>query len=375
MSQKYKWVLLSIGLVFLLSVSAPALAGKPQLKVMTRNLYVGADIFRVVDAIDDPDPLAIPTAVAGIMQIISETDFAARAEAIADEIDRYKPHIIGLQEVSLIRTETPGDFLTGNLLPDAEEVAYDFLDLLMKALAKRKLKYTVAASVQNADVELPMLTETFPFTDVRLTDRDVILVRKGVKVSNVVEQNYTYNLSIPGTPITFTRGFAAVDAKIDGYPYRFVNTHLEVGGDITTDLGPVLRQIQAAQMYELLQILSYESLPVILVGDFNSSPEDVPIFDIIPPYMQAMYAGYIDVWSLRNKPPGMTCCFDEFVSDPYATLYERIDHILISPNGLMPKKARTVIVGDKVQDMTETELPLWPSDHAGVVGQIDFFEP
>ena len=88
--------------------------------------------------------------------------------------------------------------------------------------------------------------------------------------------------------------------------------------------------------------------------------------------MQALGSGYIDLWSLRNKKPRMTCCFDEFVNNKMDSLYERIDHILLLQNGLTIDKAKAITVGDHVSDMTKTEPRLWPSDHAGVVGQIYF---
>ncbi len=371
-----RWLSVCVVTVLIFSLASPAMSEEAQVKVMTRNLYVGADIFRIVDAVADPNPAAVPLAVAQIMAIISQTDFHARAKAIADEIKLYKPHLIGLQEVSLIRTQSPGDYMIGNPFP-AENVAYDYLEILMNELAARKLKYFVAAVVNNADVELPMFVDaTSPLDDARLTDRDVILVRKDTPVSNVLAQNYTYNLSIPGTSIEFTRGFAAIDAEVDGYSYRFVNTHLEGSGEIISPLWIYFRQAQAAQMYELLTILSYETKPIILVGDFNSSPDHSVITDpflIVPPYMQALDFGYSDLWQLRNKPAGMTCCFQELVNDPNDTLYERIDHIFIYPNGLTVDEARTVIAGDDASTMTDTSPPLWPSDHAGVVGQIDFF--
>ena len=76
---------------------------KTKVKVMTRNLYLGADIFRVVEAAQNPDPnlgpLSVPIAVAEVFQTMLNTDFWERAEAIADEIAKAKPDVIGLQEV------------------------------------------------------------------------------------------------------------------------------------------------------------------------------------------------------------------------------------------------------------------------------------
>jgi hypothetical protein len=52
------------------------------------------------------------------------------------------------------------------------------------------------------------------------------------------------------------------------------------------------------------------------------------------------------------------------------TLYERIDHIFLNPQGKQIKKIKAKVVGDDAVDMTINSL--WPSDHAGVVSKIKF---
>ncbi len=343
-------------------------------RVMTRNLYLGADIFRIVPALADPDPLAIPEAVAEIYSIMQYTDFVQRAEAVADEIQRYRPDLIGLQEVTTIRRQAPGDFVQGFTAPNAEETVWDYLDILTRALAARNLDYRVAAVVTNADVELPMLTGfdsagAPTFDDVRLTDHDVILVRGDVDVANPFVYNYTSKIRVPVDDslwIEFVRGFVAVDATVRGQTYRFVNTHLEVGGVP----GDIFSRIQADQMQELLSILAAEDKTVILAGDFNSFPGSDPGSDV--PYTQAVDAGYLDTWILRErKAKGYTCCFNETLDDPLARLYERIDHIFVLPRGKDVKKVRAKVVGNRIFNMTDEGL--WPSDHAGVIVGIRFF--
>ncbi|WP_197473747.1 hypothetical protein, partial [Oleiphilus sp. HI0066] len=168
--------------VLALGLAAPlAFADDEKIKVLSRNVYLGADIFPVLAAAQDPDPLAVPLAVTEVFQTAQATNFPERAGALADEIVSRKPHVIGLQEVSIWSTQIPGDFLIGNPA-QASDVVYDFLEILMANLEARGLSYEVAASVDNADIELPFvagITAEGPILgDVRLQDRDIVLVRK-----------------------------------------------------------------------------------------------------------------------------------------------------------------------------------------------------
>ena len=369
------------------SVSLMASPKHDEIKVMSRNIYLGADIFPVLAAAQDPNPIAIPLAVTDVFQTVQQTNFPERAQALADEIERRKPDVIGLQEVSTWRTQIPGDFLIGNPTP-ASDIAYDFLDILLAALEERDLHYNVAVSVDNADLELPMIvgfeTTGAPiFGDLRLSDRDVILVKDSndISYSTTIANNFTVNGVTPvgGTNIEFTRGYTMADIQVRGTEYRFVNTHLETGGS-----EPFIT-LQAIQMNELLQVIdatTSPTTPVILLGDFNSGPTDVPFtsnnpgippldgLPLVPPYLQAVGTGYTDLWLSKPKAKdGFTCCFDGNVSDADALLSERIDHIFINPKNRQIKKLKTKLVGQSNADMTD-DSSLYPSDHAGIYGKI-----
>jgi endonuclease/exonuclease/phosphatase family metal-dependent hydrolase len=372
-------------LVFPLSSAIAKKGGnhKTQVKVMTRNLYLGADIFKVVEAAQN-DPRTIPYVVADVFQTVQDTNFYDRAEAIADEVLKTKPHVIGIQEASTYYIQTPGDFLAGNPV-QADTVVIDFYTVLNEALEARGLYY-VAHEVINADIELPMvdLQSQTGLSDVRLVDQDMILVKKSLESREVAAGNYDtqLELDIGGTPAAFSRGYLVVDVEIKGNEYRFVNTHLEV----RSEPGSPFRLAQSAQMFELLTTiggLSVDGPPqVIMVGDFNSSPEDIPgeaidpsdgkLKRYVPPYMLATgYFGYLDSWLLQKRyDDGYTSGFDEFVSDPTAELTTRIDHVFLGPNGYKIEKVKSDVVGDEVKDMTPNGL--WPSDHAGVVAKIRF---
>jgi endonuclease/exonuclease/phosphatase family metal-dependent hydrolase len=382
-------VAISMALLMVAGAASSAMAKDkdPEIKVMTWNLYLGADIFKVVEAAIESRDL-VPGAVAEVYQTMLSTNFWARAEAIADKIAKNKPQVIGLQEVSTFYKQTPGDFMDGNPEP-AEDVVIDFYEVLNEALLKHGMVYD-AFEVTNSDVELPMVDNESPteFSDVRLKDRDMVLVKRGYDASLLLAGNYSSNLALDlgWIKLEFTRGFLIVDVDIKGQIFRFVNTHLEVNGDP----GSVFRYVQGAQMQELIGILDevsiYDPKQIILVGDFNSSPEDeagdyMGIFPYIPPYMQAVDAGYLDAWLLqrRKNDEGYTFGFDETLSDRKAELTSRIDHIFVVPNDLFIDKVKCDVVGNKVSDMVpKLKTPiyerLWPSDHAGVVGYFKFFE-
>jgi endonuclease/exonuclease/phosphatase family metal-dependent hydrolase len=337
-----------------------------QVKVVTQNLYIGADIFRIFDA---ETPEDIPFVVAGILETVFETDFPERAEALADLIARTEPHLIGLQEVELVRFQSPGDFLIGNPQP-AEDVLFDYLEILLDALETRGLDYVVAGIVENADIELPFFAGVGGggqplFDDIRLTDHDVILARADVATSNVTASNFEINIefNIGGVDVVFYRGYVILDATVRGRTYRFANTHLEVASPVP--------QVQAAQMLELVTVLNDSPHPIILVGDLNSSPDD----PFPQPYPLARAAGYWDMWLLRaaGPDPGFTCCQNETVDNEVSMLDERIDHILVRrARGLrlspVRGPVRSFVLGVRPRDKTFSGL--WPSDHGGVFSRM-----
>jgi hypothetical protein len=81
--------------------------------VLTQNLYQGADLTPLILA---PSPQNVELVVSRVVQ----TSFPERAKWLVDEIEETQPLLIGLQEVSLWRSQTPGDFLTGNFAPKCD---------------------------------------------------------------------------------------------------------------------------------------------------------------------------------------------------------------------------------------------------------------
>jgi hypothetical protein len=122
-----------LGGVALISATSGAALAQPAspspervLTVLTRNLYIGSDFTSIFVA---KTPLELLLAVQAAYAQIQATNFPERAKALANEIEQSKPDLIGLQEVSLIRTDSPSD----GLATPASTVAYDYLDLTRRA--------------------------------------------------------------------------------------------------------------------------------------------------------------------------------------------------------------------------------------------------
>ncbi len=223
------------------AASAP---GKP-ITVMTRNVYLGADINRPITAALTAEALgggtpeilvALANGTEATRAIVDDTDFHVRARLLADEIKRTSPDLIGLQEVALWRS---GDLELGLLgVANAEDVDYDFLEILLDELHAQGARYTAAVVGDRADVESPSFTGS-PYDgtiggserDVRLTMRDVILVRDNasLRVTDTHDEIFEHNLSlgVAGVDFDFDRGYQWADVRAGGQSFRFVNTHLE----------------------------------------------------------------------------------------------------------------------------------------------------
>jgi endonuclease/exonuclease/phosphatase family metal-dependent hydrolase len=310
---------------------------------MTQNVYEGTNYEELAAATTVPEFLAAVTAT---FQGIAATKPAERAADIAREIARHKPDLVGLQEVSIVRTGTT---------PPATTVQSDLLQLIRDELAKLKQHYALVAIVPKLDAEAP---STLGF-NVRLTGQDAILARQDpdLKLSNVQVKNFTTNLVFPSIagPIVFKRGWASVDVRMAGRTFRFATTHLE----------PTVPAIRLAQANEFIQGIG-TAFPVIVVGDFNAVPTDPSD----PTYQTFQLANFDDAWALRRPfNPGSTCCQDGDLMNPKSLLSVRLDWVLFRGKfrgDFHPLDAE--LIGDRRNDRTPSGL--WPSDHAGVVVKL-----
>ncbi|HYO57249.1 endonuclease/exonuclease/phosphatase family protein [Archangium sp.] len=339
---------------------ASELFARGALTVMTRGLSGGRHLERVLEA---PSAAELPARAAEMFEALRQEDVSARARKLADEIQYARPHLIGLQQVTQVRLQSPGDALFGGTRP-AEAVYLDMLPVLLDELEARGLHYREVARVRNADVELPLLTSAAPtFDDVRLTDFDVILARADVEVTGARADNYVARREVvrPGLgPVELPRGWASVAATVEGRRFRFVSTHLEPAPD---EKG---MRVQLAQAEELIGSLRGERLPVVLVGDFNT-PANLGLVGA-PTYRELLLAGYVDVWTRRL---GGAFRAGGDVSLEMPALAERLNLVLVR-NPVTPGLRRVgpvlaYVVGGTLE---EHRFGPWRSDLAGVVARL-----
>jgi endonuclease/exonuclease/phosphatase family metal-dependent hydrolase len=338
----------------------PDLAGSARsvpITAMSRNLYLGSELGTIFSV---TDPNQIPFVVADMWRDVVANDFPTRARAIAAEIAREKPQLVGLQEVSRYHVMAPGQPVH----------VLDYLTELLVAMQARGLHYHVVVSKDNLDITMPMVTPS-GLGGIRFDLRDVILARADVVTSDTASGRYTHNLTVPTAvgPITIPRGWTAVDATWHGVTIRFVNTHLE-------SFHPVINGLQAQ---ELAGILAAETRSVVLVGDINSGPGDP---DNRPAHGIFLGAGYQDAWAVaRPRQDGFTCCFADLLSELTRVPDHRIDMVLYRQpvDGTVGvDHVSATLVGGELGDRIWSDQAgalLWPSDHIGVVATLQYRQP
>jgi endonuclease/exonuclease/phosphatase family metal-dependent hydrolase len=317
--------------------------------VMSQNLYLGGPIFRLVEdptcAPTEANPTAPAICADEIYAQVVASDFAARAEAIADEIEHLRPALVGLQEVSTYTVNA--------------EVTIDFLAILLDALADRGLTYSAVSENVNLALELPATPDGGQtFYNVAYQDADVVLALDSPDVSTGATEEVTFAALFEFTvgPITqdLGRGYQTVEATVDGFAFTFVNTHLEIA-----EIAPV-RDAQGAELAAAVEAIEG---PVVLVGDLNSTPDEAETAPY--PVLTESLADVYDRPRFRAQP---TCCQAPDLENETSALEKRIDFVLYRGIDRVVG-ARTVL--DEPDDRVESGgRQLWPSDHAGVAALL-----
>jgi endonuclease/exonuclease/phosphatase family metal-dependent hydrolase len=372
----------AIVIASILAGPAEARKAHPKVKVMTRNLYLGADLSLGTRATTVQD---LVDAAGRILNQVDANKFQVRAKGLAGEILKKKPDLVGLQEAALWRDAPCTDSI---MPPSATHVRKggDFLGLLLDALNKHGKKYRLAVSEPEFDFQVWANTDGNQSTgspfgceiEGRLTMHDAILARRGAGVKTKSPEGAHYKTLLQVTPggtrVDVTRGWTAVNAKVRKSPrFRFVNTHLEAFDNQPsnhtnqgTDVGN--GRIRRAQAQELIAPggPATGKKPVILVGDLNSDVQT----QLKPGDGAANWWLLSHGFAERSTHDPLSCCLDADVLQVGAGINasqfdHKVDHIMTDD----PKhigRARTAVTGRKPHN------GFWDSDHAGLFSSLRF---
>ncbi|WP_435064201.1 endonuclease/exonuclease/phosphatase family protein [Halobaculum sp. EA56] len=345
--------------------------------VLTQNVYLGVDVSRLLRANSIREFRRI---VGRFLEGIDPAVYRARADAVAAEVAAADPDVIALQEAALFRKQEPGDYTTDGA-ESAETEVVDLLAEVEAALDARGLDYGRAAATTASDAELPGRTDDGP-VDLRVTDRDALLVRADRRFDGVVTDTFDTDIAfaVPETDqeVSLRRGYARADVTVDGTEFAAVSTHLE-------SVSSTLRVIQARELSEALEGTD----SVVLCGDLNSGPG----------YEPAAYRLLVDEYDdaferVYPRARGSTCCQSPDLRNDRSELSRRIDAVLTSGDlravdvsRINHRRADRVDVA--VDDGEEDEddggatgeeggdeddercVTVWPSDHAGLVATFE----
>jgi endonuclease/exonuclease/phosphatase family metal-dependent hydrolase len=332
--------------------TAPPEIAQREFTVMTYNLYLGANLQPLFGKSGQP----LIDEAQKVLAHVAQTDFSARAEAIADQIVEQQPVVVGLQEVALWQTAPIG-------APGQRQTAFDFLAILLDALQERGMPYRAASVNVDFSAALPISFTTLGV----FTDRNVIIVRDDLpsaelKVSDPTDHLFRAVLPVPigdGT-INVTRGWATVDVKFRGKPYLVANTHLEAFNGF----------IRTLQAQELAASLDASALPVVLLGDLNSEPGN-----LADSYGVMLRAGFVDGWiEAMDGTPGFTAGQTDDLNNVPSLIDHTVDYVMHNEDGFVDAVAGSGdIVGEELDDRTPSGL--WPSDHAGIALTMHIADP
>jgi endonuclease/exonuclease/phosphatase family metal-dependent hydrolase len=346
--------------------------------VMSRNLYLGADI----DAMFAPGA-DLEEALANAIYQVSYTDFGARAVALAQEITSAQPHVAGLQEVvaySLFLSQgypVPTEPIFPFTPPPGHPLAGVPVNFLQTLMAELGSGYEVAVYQPMLGLPMPIAQVPvevapgvyLPFTlYIHYQDGGAIIVRSDVAHQNAAGHVFSdlRMMSVAGMDFPRLMGWTQADVKINDRWIRFASAHLENQDD------PAVQEQQAA---ELAATLKGSTLPVILVGDFNSAANnDAPADRKTGSYKILRASGLADLWlrQPQSNRNGNTCCHAPLLDNPYPAMDQRLDIVFarFTGGGFGGRAAVEIVGRDDGRFVHPYGYTLWPSDHAGVVARL-----
>ena len=256
----------------------PVAADDPEgsVRVMGRNLYLGADTDVALDLLPDA-----PAAMQSMWDQVAATDFDQRVTLLAAEAAAAKPDVIGLQEATIWSCR-PKPW-------SSPEPVFDFTEQFLEATAAAGEAYVVAekdgqkaenpgysipsipflTTVEDPDTFQPLFgTDT---ADCGFVIGEALLVREDLAKDVLAVGTAEFEERYPVAPVVFEidRGYAWADIAIAGTTVRVVTTHLE---SLWKGVDMVPSAEQARQL--VTDLSTTTTVPTIVMGDFNSDPRD-----------------------------------------------------------------------------------------------------
>lgn len=382
----------------------PVQAAQQPMTVMSRNLYLGADVGVAMELIPD-----FSAAAQFMWSQVSATDFSKRAPLLAQEVISQNADVVGLQEATHW-------YCKKNLL-SKKIIVFDFTEQFLEATRELGHEYVLASkdgvAALNIGYSIPaipyltMVTDPETFQPLFGSDRaacgfeigDSLVVKKEIasRIIRVGNSEYETSYSIIPKLMTIYRGYTWADIEYNGSNVRIVSTHLESLWDRNKVPNAAL------QAKQLIKDLSSTKMPTIIIGDFNSDPRDPrqnresnpggqpeasnacraqvekpslnTAIDTCNAYWLMRKAGFADAGPDAQNGENFTWGMNALLSGPDEKRFkaaqnmgnnrgftDRLDYIFLK-NG-------AEVVSSKIIGNTPPKSGLWPSDHASVVAQV-----
>jgi endonuclease/exonuclease/phosphatase family metal-dependent hydrolase len=390
-------IIIGLALAF---VPMPAHAdSQDQITVMTRNMYLGADVGPAMKLLPD-----FSAAAEFMWKQVKQTDFSKRSVAMAREISSAQPDVIALQEAT--------KWICTPHVWSKKKVVFDFTSQLIEALHQQGDEYKLASAKGtvafntgfsiNPIPGLTMVSDPETFQPLFGTNKaacgfqiaDALLVKADLEVTNVGTSEYKKIYTIIPTIMTVYRGYSWADISFDGNVIRFVATHLE---SLFDEQDIPIAKIQADQ---LVADTSAVNMPLVVMGDFNSDPRDprpatagnlggqpkendkckaqvsepveATAIDVCNAYWTMLNAGFMDSGPDPLDQHNLTWGYDALLAGPSADrpagMTDRLDYVFT-------KNFRQPISASVFGNRYPQGIGMWDcgsakcaaSDHAGVV--------
>ena len=268
-----KRIALVVALIF--ASIAPAHAGNQNLVVMSRNLYLGADVGVALEKLPN-----FSQAAQFMWSQVAATDFPRRAPVLAAEVIAQDADVVGLQEATKwyckknawSRGTVVFDF-TREFLDATKRLGHEYVLASREGIDALNTGYSIPAipfltMVSDPHIFQPLFGQDKAACGFEIADALVLKKELADSIIRVGNSEFKTSYSIIPTLMTIYRGYTWMDLRFAGSQVRIVSTHLESLWDKNKVPNALF------QTSQLISDLEKTSAPTIVIGDFNSDPRD-----------------------------------------------------------------------------------------------------